>query len=73
MTSLFANITLEVNSLEPISNKTFDRLRRELQLALNEAAEKVLEDMGIVNDDIQVIYVDEIDEEEVNGDDDLIS
>lgn len=68
MQSVSSSITFEIDSPEALSPKTLHLLRNRLQVALDEAAGNVLDEMGVVNTGMHAIHVDEIETEELESD-----
>lgn len=72
-TILSSVINLDVTTPESLSPKTLHLLRVRLQDSLDETAGVVLEELGIINEDIHAIHVEEIEQEDLeeigSGDD----
>lgn len=68
-TLLYSSISLEIESPETLSPKTLHLLRNRLQDALDEAAGRVLDELGVVNEGVHSIHVDEIEQEDVSAED----
>jgi hypothetical protein len=64
MSSLYSTAQIEVFPTEPVSEKTAHLLRRALQEALEEAADRTLDQFGIVNQGVHSVLVDEIEVEQ---------
>jgi len=65
MISLSSSISFEVDLSESISPKTLHLLRSRLQVALDEAAHTVMDELGVVSQGGRVIHVEEIEVMEV--------
>lgn len=65
--NLYTTAQIEVFPTEPVSPKTTHLLRNALQEAFEEAADRVLDSFGIVNQGIHSVLVDEV---EVSEDED---
>lgn len=62
--TLYTTAQIEVFPTEPVSDKTAHLLRRALQEALEEAADRTLDQFGIVNQGVHSVEVDEIEVEQ---------
>lgn len=67
--SLLGTATIEISSPEGISPKTLHLLRSRLAVALDEAAQTVLDSLGVVNENPVTVTLDDLDTDGVGDED----